>query len=129
MLLAVFGNKADANGNRIFGRPGLQQLSLDGNRAALKRIRAEDDPGNFRAARPDQAPEPDDLATAHFRGFFGQDSVAYYPELEDCYYNSGFLDLVRGYWGAKYAKPTMMLFNLCGPHRSGSTASVSASAS
>jgi hypothetical protein len=55
----------------------------------------------------------DDIATAHFRGFFGQNSVAYYPELEDCFYNSHFLDLVRGYWGAKYARPTMMLFNMC----------------
>jgi hypothetical protein len=68
----------------------------------------------------------DDLATAHFRGFFGQDSVAYYPEIEDCYYNSHFLELVRDYWGAKYAKPTMMLFNLCGPHRSGLSAHLDA---
>ena len=68
----------------------------------------------------------DDIATAHFRGFFGQNSVAYYPELEDCFYNSRFLELVRGYWGAKYAKPTMMLFNLCGPHKSGLNAHLDA---
>jgi hypothetical protein len=68
----------------------------------------------------------DDMATAHFRGFFGQNSVAYYPELEDCFYNSGFLDLVRGYWGARYARPTMMLFNLCGPHKSGLSAHLDA---
>ena len=57
--------------------------------------------------------------TAHFRGFFGQNSVCFYPELDDCFYNSRFLELVRDYWGAQYAKPTMMLFNLCGPHHSG----------
>jgi hypothetical protein len=61
----------------------------------------------------------DDIATAHFRGFFGQNSVPYYRELEDCFYNSRFLDLVRNYWGAQFARPTMMLFNLCGPHQSG----------
>ncbi len=68
----------------------------------------------------------DDLATAHFRGFLGQDSVAYYPEIEDCFYNGRFLELVRDYWGAKYAKPTMMLFNVCGPHRSGLSAHLDA---
>ncbi len=68
----------------------------------------------------------DDLATAHFRGFLGQNSVAYYPELEECFYNSHFLELVRGYWGAKYARPTMMLFNLCGPHKSGLSAHLDA---
>ena len=25
----------------------------------------------------------------------------------------------KSYWGARYAKPTMMLFNICGPHHSG----------
>jgi hypothetical protein len=61
----------------------------------------------------------DDIATAHFRGEFGKNSVLYYPELHDCFYNAGFLDLVKDYWGARYARPTLMLFNLCGPHRSG----------
>lgn len=61
----------------------------------------------------------DDIATAHFRGYFAKSSTALYPELEDCFYNSRFLDLVRDYWGAQYARPTHMLFNLCGPHHSG----------
>jgi hypothetical protein len=61
----------------------------------------------------------DDVATAHFRGILGEGSVSFFPELEDCYYNSGFLQHVRDYWGARYARPTLMLFNLCGPHRSG----------
>ena len=61
----------------------------------------------------------DDMATAHFRGKFGENGVPYFPELEDCYFNSHFLELVRGYWGAQYARPTLMLFNLCGPHHSG----------
>ena len=61
----------------------------------------------------------DDIATAHFRGFFAKNSVCFYPELEDIFYNHTFLDEVKSYWGAQYAKPTMMLFNICGPHHSG----------
>lgn len=61
----------------------------------------------------------DDVATAHFRGFFGQNSVCYHPEVFDCFYNARFVEMVKRYWGAQYAKPQMMLFNLCGPHHSG----------
>lgn len=68
----------------------------------------------------------DDIATAHFRGFFGKASISFFPELEDCYYNSRFLQLVRDYWGARYARPTLMLFNLCGPHHSGLNAHLDA---
>jgi hypothetical protein len=68
----------------------------------------------------------DDVATGHFRGYFGQDSVSYYPELHDCFYNREFLELVQRYWGCEYAKPTLMLFNLCGPHHSGLNAHLDA---
>ena len=68
----------------------------------------------------------DDVATGHFRGILGEGSVALYPELEDCYYNSHFLELVRDYWGAQYARPTLMLFNLCGAHHSGLNAHLDA---
>jgi hypothetical protein len=61
----------------------------------------------------------DDIATAHFRGILGKDSISFFPELDDCYYSGRFLQLVRDYWGAQYARPTLMLFNLCGPHHSG----------
>ena len=61
----------------------------------------------------------DDIATAHFRGYFAKNSVLFYPELHDCFYNDRFLELAREYWRAEYAKPTHMLFNLCGPHHSG----------
>jgi hypothetical protein len=50
-----------------------------------------------------------------FRGYLARRGVCLYRELEDCYYNSKFLDLVRGYWGAKYAEPETMLFNIQGP--------------
>lgn len=68
----------------------------------------------------------DDVAGAHFRGFLAENSTALYPELEDCFYNSRFLDLAKAYWGGEYARPTMMLFNLCGPHHSGLTSHLDA---
>ena len=60
----------------------------------------------------------DDIASPQFRGFYAQNSVCFYPEIHDCFFNAGFLELVKDYWGAAYAKPTMMLFNICGPHPS-----------
>jgi hypothetical protein len=68
----------------------------------------------------------DDIATAHFRGFFAENSVCFFDELQDCFYNAGFLRLAREYWGARYARPTLMLFNLCGPHHSGLNAHLDA---
>jgi hypothetical protein len=60
----------------------------------------------------------DDVVSPQFRGFLAQNSVAYYPELFDCLYNERFVETVKDYWGAQYAKPTMLLFNICGPHPS-----------
>lgn len=50
-----------------------------------------------------------------FRGYLARQGVCYYPELHDSYYNAHFLELVRGYWGAKYAEPETFLFNIQGP--------------
>jgi hypothetical protein len=61
----------------------------------------------------------DSIATAHFRGFYGQNSVCFHPEVEDIFYSGRLLGQVKSYWDAQYAKPTMMLFNICGPHQSG----------
>jgi hypothetical protein len=58
----------------------------------------------------------DDIAAPQFRGFYGQNSACFFPEVHDCFYNAEFVELVKDYWGATYAKPTMMLFNICGPH-------------
>ncbi|MCB1853609.1 MAG: hypothetical protein KDI05_01945 [Halieaceae bacterium] len=49
-----------------------------------------------------------------FRGYLARAGVCYYPELEDCYYNSRFLSLVRDYWGCQYAEPETFLFNIQG---------------
>lgn len=50
-----------------------------------------------------------------FRGFFSYDKVCLYPEIEDCFYNPGFLGRAHDYWKAKYAEPDGMLFNIQGP--------------
>lgn len=57
----------------------------------------------------------DMLLSGVFRGYLARQGVCYYPELNDCYYNSKFLDLVRKYYGAKYAEPETFLFNIQGP--------------
>jgi len=61
----------------------------------------------------------DSIATAQFRGFYGENSVCFFPEVEDVFYSSRLLHEVKSYWHAEYAKPTLMLFNICGPHQSG----------
>lgn len=68
----------------------------------------------------------DDLSGPHFRGFFAENSVLLYPELHDIFYNARFLDMVKDYWKCEYAKPTLMLFNICGPHQTGPTSHLDA---
>jgi hypothetical protein len=68
----------------------------------------------------------DDLSGPHFRGFFAKNSVCLYPEIHDIFYNQRFLNLVKSYWRCDYAKPTLMLFNICGPHESGTSSHLDA---
>jgi hypothetical protein len=64
-------------------------------------------------------PTWDMLLSPVFRGHLARRGACLYREVEDCYLNSRFLDLVRGYWGAKYAEPETMLFNVQGPCEAG----------
>jgi hypothetical protein len=61
-----------------------------------------------------------------FRGFLSYDKICLYPEIQDCFYNPRFLDLVRDYWGARYAEPDGMLFNIQGPCSGGGSPHVDA---
>lgn len=61
-----------------------------------------------------------------FRGFLSYDKVCLYPEIQDCFYNAQFLDLVRDYWKAAYAEPDGMLFNIQGPCGGGGSPHVDA---
>jgi len=54
-----------------------------------------------------------------FRGYFAKASTVLHPEIEDCFFNKTFLDLVRTYWKADYATPENMLFNIQGPCQGG----------
>jgi hypothetical protein len=60
-------------------------------------------------------PSLDLFLTPTFRGYLANYGTVLYPQLHDCFYNERFLDLVKGYWNAPYAKPEMMLFNINGP--------------
>lgn len=60
-------------------------------------------------------PSFDHFLTSNFRGYFARHGTCLYPELEDCFFNSKFLGLVRDYWQAEYARPDNMLFNINGP--------------
>jgi hypothetical protein len=61
-----------------------------------------------------------------FRGFLSYDKVCLYPEIQDCFYHPEMLDLVRDYWGARYAEPDGMLFNIQGPCTGGGSPHVDA---
>jgi hypothetical protein len=54
-----------------------------------------------------------------FRATIGLGHASLFPEIDDCFYNLKFLDLVRGYWKAKYASPDLMLVNIQGPTEGG----------
>jgi len=59
-------------------------------------------------------PSLDSFVTPTFRGFYANHSAVLYPEIHDCFYNAQFLEHAKAYWGAQYAKPQMMLFNING---------------
>jgi hypothetical protein len=54
-----------------------------------------------------------------FRGFFTQNGVCFYPELDDCFYNKKFLDLARSYWNTPYVEVDQLFFNIQGPTSAG----------
>lgn len=57
----------------------------------------------------------DTFVTPTFRGTYASYGTALYPEIHDCFYNPAFVEHAKSYWGAQYAKPQMMLFNINGP--------------
>jgi hypothetical protein len=63
-------------------------------------------------------PTFDMFLTPNFRGYFAKYGTCLYPELEDCFLNADFLDRVRAYWKADYARPDNFLFNIQGPSHS-----------
>lgn len=60
-------------------------------------------------------PSLDWFLTPTFRGHFANFSTILYDEIHDCFFNQAFLQHAKNYWGARYAKPQKMLFNINGP--------------
>ena len=60
-------------------------------------------------------PSLDMFLTPTFRGYLANYGAVLYPELHDVFYNEKFLNHAKSYWGAQYAKPELMLFNINGP--------------
>jgi hypothetical protein len=60
-------------------------------------------------------PSLDLFLTPTFRGYLANYGAVLYPELHDVFYNESFLNMAKSYWGARYAKPELMLFNINGP--------------
>lgn len=59
-------------------------------------------------------PTMDMFLTPCFRGHFAEGGVVLHEGIEDAFYNTEFLNHAKSYWGAQYAHPTMMLFNIQG---------------
>ena len=76
---------------------------------------AEEVAATLTGASPGAAISFDDFLTAQFRGYIAMHGACLYPDLEDLWLNSVLLTRARDYWGAKYAAPEQMLFNLQGP--------------
>lgn len=62
-------------------------------------------------------PTFDMFLTPNFRGFFGQNGVCNFPELDDIFFSSDHMARVRSYWGADYAAPESMNFIIQGSSR------------
>jgi hypothetical protein len=57
----------------------------------------------------------DSFLTPTFRGFLASGGVCLYPEAEPIFYDPRFLAWARDFWGARYAQPGKLLFNVNGP--------------
>lgn len=56
-----------------------------------------------------------DYLTPAFRGFFGNNGMAYEESVHDIFYSKKLLDLVKGLHGAQYGAPYLFQFNIQGP--------------
>jgi hypothetical protein len=59
-----------------------------------------------------------DMITPTFRGYFAQQGVALYGEIQDVFYDSKLLNLVKNMFGARYGFPAQFFFNVRAPARS-----------
>lgn len=62
-------------------------------------------------------PTFDMFLTPNFRGYFGQNGICNFPELDDIFFSSEHMARVRSYWNAEYAAPESMNFIIQGSSR------------
>lgn len=70
---------------------------------------------------PTGAPEDvrlEDFVKPAFRGFFGNNGMAYEQEIHDIFYSKKLLDMVKVMYGAQYGAPFLYQFNMLAPLRS-----------
>ncbi len=70
------------------------------------------------AGRPATELSLSDLITPTFRGYFAQQAVALHEEIQDVFYSTRLLNLVKEMFGAPYAIPAQFFFNLRAPAHS-----------
>ncbi|MDF1604652.1 hypothetical protein [Nocardioides sp. YIM 152315] len=59
-----------------------------------------------------------DLITPTFRGYFAQQAVCLYDEVQEVFYSTKLLERVKEMFGARYGLPAQFFFNLRAPARS-----------
>jgi len=64
---------------------------------------------------PDPNASLEAFLTPTFRGFLASGGVCLFPEAEPLFYDRRFLAWAREFWGAQYAQPGKILFNVNGP--------------
>ena len=62
-------------------------------------------------------PSFDMFLTPNFRGYFGENGMSNFPELDDLFYNSDHMAYARSYWGAEFAVPEALNFIIQGASR------------
>jgi hypothetical protein len=95
----------------LMRRRGPWDLILKQHFSSLEELIATTSGG--RPADPDAS--LDSFLTPTFRGFFAMGGASLYEEAEPLLYDRKLLRWAREFWGAKYAQPMKILFNVNGP--------------
>ena len=110
LLEGVYNDDQHGRIVRLIREKGPWQMILAQHFASAEEVVA-----TMSGAMPEGVtPTFDMFLTPNFRGYLARFGTCLHPEIEDCFLNSPFLDMVRSYWKADYATPDNMLFNING---------------
>ena len=94
LQFAVFGQKSDPRSDGVARTADREHVSIEANLARFTRIRAEDEPDRFCAARADESGERDDFATPH-----GEGNIAHRAaRAEPAHFQARSADLRGAFW-------------------------------